>query len=498
MSRRTILLKCLLPILLIGFVGVTIASGDPGQAFWSVYVGNYWNRSGTDGGDTWTARDEFIGTETIGGQKTFKLDEQEDGGFEGNEWYQVSLSEIKLWKKTYYDDDVMNWITITLDNGLPVGKNPIIVGDSWSNTTSGTGNGYPGTVTIAVAVQTKENVTTPLGTYHAFKVKYDYTVSAPDAGYFATDTEYKWFVPYLGVVKWQSGDLVETELVTSMKVRKGLMVFDRDSDAKSDIAVYRKNTGAWYIKPSTGGAPYGVGWGGDASDKPSPGDYDGDGKTDIAVYRAGTEHGMSPHQVVDRLMVWAGVETLLTNPPRAIMTEMARPTSQSIVPAREPGMSIRPVVDRLMVWDGGETLLTNPPRAIMTEMARPTSRSIAPTPGPGMSIRPVVDRLMVSAGVETLRINPLPETTMEMGKPTSQSIEPTAAPGILSPLPGRHLMVSAGVETLRINPLPETTTEMEKPTSQSIEPAPEPGMFTHQAGARPTVWAGVVRHQISL
>jgi hypothetical protein len=61
---------------------------------------------------------------------------------------------------------------------------------------------------------------------------------------------------------------------------------DYDGDRKADIAVYRASAGAWYITPSGGGAPYGLGWGGDASDKPVPGDYDGDGKTDIAVYRS--------------------------------------------------------------------------------------------------------------------------------------------------------------------------------------------------------------------
>jgi len=71
----------------------------------------------------------------------------------------------------------------------------------------------------------------------------------------------------------------------SNEIAKEPAPIDFDQDGKTDTAVYRHGTGAWYIIPSSGGAPYGVGWGGDATDKPVPGDYDGDGKTDIAVYR---------------------------------------------------------------------------------------------------------------------------------------------------------------------------------------------------------------------
>ncbi len=65
-------------------------------------------------------------------------------------------------------------------------------------------------------------------------------------------------------------------------------VLTRFANYLSNLHVFRIITGAWYIYPSGGGAPYGFGWGGDPTDKRVPGDYDGDGKTDIAIYRTGT------------------------------------------------------------------------------------------------------------------------------------------------------------------------------------------------------------------
>ena len=39
-------------------------------------------------------------------------------------------------------------------------------------------------------------------------------------------------------------------------------------DGETDLIFYQVSTGAWYLLPSSGAAPYGVGWGGDLTDLP--------------------------------------------------------------------------------------------------------------------------------------------------------------------------------------------------------------------------------------
>lgn len=58
---------------------------------------------------------------------------------------------------------------------------------------------------------------------------------------------------------------------------------DYDGDGKTDMTVWRPGNGNWYILNS-GGAASVTSWG-NPTDKPAPADYDGDGKADLAVFR---------------------------------------------------------------------------------------------------------------------------------------------------------------------------------------------------------------------
>ncbi len=59
---------------------------------------------------------------------------------------------------------------------------------------------------------------------------------------------------------------------------------DFDGDGRSDISVWRPDTGVWYITNSSN-ATYKIQGFGLSTDILSPGDFDGDGKTDLAVFR---------------------------------------------------------------------------------------------------------------------------------------------------------------------------------------------------------------------
>jgi hypothetical protein len=58
-------------------------------------------------------------------------------------------------------------------------------------------------------------------------------------------------------------------------------------DTRQDVAIWRPDTGLWYILLSGSSGNYEAMQWGLPSDTPVPADYDGDGKQDVAVWRSG-------------------------------------------------------------------------------------------------------------------------------------------------------------------------------------------------------------------
>ena len=77
------------------------------------------------------------------------------------------------------------------------------------------------------------------------------------------------------------GDYIYT---SSASILSGTSPVNFDSDARSDIAVFRPSDGTWYSISSSTREFQAVRFG-LAGDKVVPGDYDADGKTDFAVFR---------------------------------------------------------------------------------------------------------------------------------------------------------------------------------------------------------------------
>ena len=197
----------------------------PGEAgaqeeaeIWGMFVNNYWNYRGVDStGFTWTWSDRIARTDTttFPGYTTYVSEGRQGGSLRKTEWYSISPTEIRFWRRYFLDEG--EWLTATANGGFLWGRYPIIVGDHWaevkSGTLSGPGFNYAITLYTDITVLGQETVTVDSGTYTAYKTRHIITTVGPNI--YDTTTEYYWFVPYLGVVRWESaGNPSETQYLT--------------------------------------------------------------------------------------------------------------------------------------------------------------------------------------------------------------------------------------------------------------------------------------------
>jgi hypothetical protein len=203
------------------------ASAQTAEDFWAMKTGNSWTYSGSSNlGFTWTWRSEVVGTDglvTLPGYTTYHVQEFDNGFPDEENWYAINTSEIRQ-LQIRFSDDVIGLVTVRVPEGLLMGKNPIVVGESWfDNPVSATFNGVPVALAAQNSVIGQGPVTDGSGRTHtAYQVRRILSATIPGEGQI-TETVTKWFVPYFGVVKEETtaSDIpgeIETEILASANI----------------------------------------------------------------------------------------------------------------------------------------------------------------------------------------------------------------------------------------------------------------------------------------
>jgi len=186
--------------------------------FWPMDVGNYWVYNN----GAWRNQITEIDMFTIPGVATYVWKGYANGLYDISRWYSVDSTGFREWKRVYWDSSLNAWVTGTVNAGLLNGKYPIIVGDTYTTTSTGIssamGQSCPINASMTVTVESQEMVTVPVGTFRAYKGLQTEQVWSYECGINQVNTERLWFVPYLGVVKIQ--DSYSTSNLTSMSVQR--------------------------------------------------------------------------------------------------------------------------------------------------------------------------------------------------------------------------------------------------------------------------------------
>ena len=149
---------------------------------------------------------------------TYEIEVFENSVSQGNEWYEPFKGELRWWG--FEDIDGL----FKFENGLVVAWFPASVGDRHQSSTGAVG--YIGTIDMTVDVLAIEQITLSFDTLYAYKLGYQVTVSG--SGGKETLTYYRWYVPYLGIVKTQLGGV--SEQLASFAIGGGAITEDTDTD----------------------------------------------------------------------------------------------------------------------------------------------------------------------------------------------------------------------------------------------------------------------------
>ena len=230
----------ILAILASCLVFVHSGTADTTAQFWAMNVGNYWVNNGSNPTDgTWTQRKDIVSvdTTTIPGVTTYYMETRYGGTLKEKGWFSINSTEFRLWRIDSSDDGV-SWESTIFDGGVRLIRNPIVVGDSWTDSTTGTVAGSPVNISAQLSVDSQPTITVPLGSYKAYQIHRIITI--PELGG-VVDDSLSWVVPYVGMVKDQyyyGGADVDTDVLSSMNLiglPAPVRLYDDFSEAHIDI-----------------------------------------------------------------------------------------------------------------------------------------------------------------------------------------------------------------------------------------------------------------------
>jgi hypothetical protein len=200
-------------------------------------------------------------------------------------WYQVLPGNLKLWG--IQDEEIY----IKFSAGLTEAWFSLAVGDQRVTNATTMVEGYLFNVRGTARVVSKEIVNLGFDSFEAYKIFYQLRLWNSSLGFDETESNYEWFVPYLGSIKYQDSEV--TEVLSSFAVGGGAITHESDTDGdglKDYQEIIRYNTD--WQNMDTDGDGMDDGWEVQYSLNPilkdASGDKDGDGFTNLREYRAGS------------------------------------------------------------------------------------------------------------------------------------------------------------------------------------------------------------------